>query len=101
MSAFCWGGKDKCSKREKTKFQEDLRRYLREDGVDHKLIHLICEIAEASKYIVNSIRTGDLGVAGTSYLEENGAKLRYSGGLVLDINQMLIKGNGMFLYPHL
>ncbi len=52
----------------KTKFQIDLRRYLREDGVDDKLTHLICEIAEASKYIVNSIRTGDLGVAGTSNL---------------------------------
>lgn len=52
----------------KTKFQIDLRRYLREDGVDDKLAHLICEIAEASKYIVNSIRTGDLGVAGTSNL---------------------------------
>lgn len=52
----------------KTKFQIDLRRYLREDGVEEKLIHLICEVAEASKYIVNSIRTGDLGVAGTSNL---------------------------------
>jgi fructose-1,6-bisphosphatase I len=52
----------------KTKFQVDLRRYLREDGEDERLIHLICEIAEASKYIVNSIRTGDLGVAGTSNL---------------------------------
>ncbi|MEZ4598692.1 MAG: class 1 fructose-bisphosphatase [Syntrophotaleaceae bacterium] len=52
----------------KTKFQIDLRRYLREDGVDEKLTHLICEIAEASKYIINSIRTGDLGVAGTSNL---------------------------------
>jgi fructose-1,6-bisphosphatase I len=52
----------------KTKFQIDLRRYLREDGEDEDLIHLICEIAEASKYIINSIRTGDLGVAGTSNL---------------------------------
>jgi fructose-1,6-bisphosphatase I len=52
----------------KTKFQVDLRRYLREDGVEEKLVHLICEVAEASKYIVNSIRTGDLGVAGTSNL---------------------------------
>ncbi len=52
----------------KTKFHIDLRRYLREDGVDDRLTHLICEIAEASKYIVNSIRTGDLGVAGTSNL---------------------------------
>ena len=52
----------------KTKFQIDLRRYLREDGVEDRLIHLICEVAEASKYIINSIRTGDLGVAGTSNL---------------------------------
>jgi len=52
----------------KTKFQIDLRRHLREQDVDDNLIHLICEIAEASKYIINSIRTGDLGVAGTSNL---------------------------------
>jgi len=52
----------------KTRFQIDLRRYLREQGEDRNLIRLICEIAEASKYIVNSIRTGDLGVAGTSNL---------------------------------
>jgi fructose-1,6-bisphosphatase I len=36
-----------------------------------------------------------------SYLEENGAKLRYSGGLVPDINQILLKGRGVFFYPHL
>jgi fructose-1,6-bisphosphatase I len=52
----------------KTKFQIDLRRHLREDYVNENLTHLICEIAEASKYIINSIRTGDLGVAGTSNL---------------------------------
>ncbi len=52
----------------KTKFQIDLRRHLRENYVHESLIHLICEIAEASKYIINSIRTGDLGVAGTSNL---------------------------------
>lgn len=52
----------------KTKFQIDLRRHLREQEVNDNLTHLICEIAEASKYIINSIRTGDLGVAGTSNL---------------------------------
>lgn len=52
----------------KTKFQIDLRRYLREHEDDRDLTRLICEIAEASKYIINSIRTGDLGVAGTSNL---------------------------------
>lgn len=52
----------------KTKFQIDLRRHLRENYVNENLTHLICEIAEASKYIINSIRTGDLGVAGTSNL---------------------------------
>jgi fructose-1,6-bisphosphatase I len=52
----------------KTKFQIDLRRHLREQDIDDNLIHLITEIAEASKYIINSIRTGDLGVAGTSNL---------------------------------
>lgn len=52
----------------KTKFQIDLRRHLRENDIDDNLTHLICEIAEASKYIINSIRTGDLGVAGTSNL---------------------------------
>ncbi|MFO7576143.1 MAG: class 1 fructose-bisphosphatase [Pelovirga sp.] len=52
----------------KTKFQIDLRRHLRECEVDENLTHLICEIAEASKYIIHSIRTGELGVAGTSNL---------------------------------
>lgn len=56
------------SERGKTKFQIDLRRHLRERDVEPDLVHLICEIAEASKYIINSIRTGDLGVAGTSNL---------------------------------
>ncbi len=35
------------------------------------------------------------------YLEETGVKLRYSGGLVPDVNQTLIKGNGIFMYPAL
>ena len=52
----------------KTKFQIDLRRHLREHYVEENLIHLISEIAEASKYIIHSISTGDLGVAGTSNL---------------------------------
>lgn len=52
----------------KTKFHIDLRRHLREQGEDRNLTRLICEIADASKYIINSIRTGDLGVAGTSNL---------------------------------
>ena len=52
----------------KTKFQIDLRRHLRDQGIDDNLIHLICEIAEASKYVINAVRTGDLGVAGTSNL---------------------------------
>ncbi|MBN2644339.1 MAG: class 1 fructose-bisphosphatase [Desulfuromonadaceae bacterium] len=56
------------AERGKTKFQVDLRRHLREKAVDRNLTRLICEIAEASKYIINSIRTGDLGVAGTSNL---------------------------------
>lgn len=51
-----------------SKFQIDLRRHLRENGEDRDLTRLICEIANASKYIINSIRTGDLGVAGTSNL---------------------------------
>lgn len=51
-----------------TKFQVDLRRHLRENNVERNLTRLICEIADASKYIINSIRTGDLGVAGTSNL---------------------------------
>ena len=56
------------SKPGKTKFQIDLRRHLRESYVEENLIHLISEIAEASKYIIHSISTGDLGVAGTSNL---------------------------------
>lgn len=52
----------------KTRFQVNLRHFLRERDVDRNLTRVICEIADASKYIVNSIRTGDLGVAGTSNL---------------------------------
>jgi fructose-1,6-bisphosphatase I len=52
----------------KSKFQIDLRRHLREHKIEDSLVHLICEIAEASKYVINAVRTGDLGVAGTSNL---------------------------------
>ncbi|KIH76430.1 D-fructose 1,6-bisphosphatase [Geoalkalibacter ferrihydriticus] len=51
-----------------TKFQIDLRRHLREEEEDRDLTRVICEIADASKYIINAIRTGDLGLAGTSNL---------------------------------
>jgi fructose-1,6-bisphosphatase I len=46
----------------------DLRRHLRENDEDRDLTRLICEIADASKYIINAIRTGELGMAGTSNL---------------------------------
>ena len=52
----------------KTKFQVDLRQHLRDQNISGNMVHLICEIAEASKYVINAIRTGDLGVAGTSNL---------------------------------
>ncbi len=51
-----------------TKFQIDLRRHLRDQYISDNLVHLLCEIAEASKYVINAVRTGDLGVAGTSNL---------------------------------
>lgn len=51
-----------------TKFQTDLRRHLRDQYISDNLVHLLCEIAEASKYVINAVRTGDLGVAGTSNL---------------------------------
>jgi fructose-1,6-bisphosphatase I len=35
------------------------------------------------------------------HLEDRGVKLRYSGGFVPDINQILLKGQGIFFYPHL
>ncbi|NLN59170.1 MAG: fructose-1,6-bisphosphatase [Deltaproteobacteria bacterium] len=35
------------------------------------------------------------------FLEETGYKLRYSGGFVPDINQVLIKRGGLFTYPAL
>jgi fructose-1,6-bisphosphatase I len=56
------------AERGQTRYQINLRRYLRESGVDRDLTRIICEIANASKYIINAIRTGDLGVAGTSNL---------------------------------
>lgn len=52
----------------KTPVHVDLRRHLREHDEDRDLTRLICEIADASKYIINAIRTGDLGMAGTSNL---------------------------------
>ncbi len=52
----------------KTKFQIDLRRHLRSQNIEDNLVHLICEIAESSKYVISAVRTGDLGVAGTSNL---------------------------------
>jgi fructose-1,6-bisphosphatase I len=51
-----------------SKFQIDLRRHLRAQNICDNLVHLMCEIAEASKYVINAVRTGDLGVAGTSNL---------------------------------
>lgn len=51
-----------------TRLHTDLRRHLREKDIDRDLTRLICEIADASKYIVNAIRTGDLCMAGTSNL---------------------------------
>ena len=56
------------AERGQTRYQNNLRRYLRETGVERDLTRVICEIANASKYIINAIRTGDLGVAGTSNL---------------------------------
>jgi len=52
----------------KTKFQIDFRQHLRNQNISDNLVHLLCEIAEASKYVINAVRTGDLGVAGTSNL---------------------------------
>ncbi|HPX61302.1 MAG TPA: class 1 fructose-bisphosphatase [Deltaproteobacteria bacterium] len=52
----------------KTKFQVDFRQHLRGQNISDNLVHLLCEIAEASKYVINAVRTGDLGVAGTSNL---------------------------------
>ncbi|MFC1856214.1 class 1 fructose-bisphosphatase [Thermodesulfobacteriota bacterium] len=46
----------------------DLRRHLRENGINQKLRGLICEIAESTKYVINAVMTGDLGLAGTSNL---------------------------------
>jgi len=51
-----------------TPLHVDLRRHLRENDEDRDLTRVICEVADASKYIINAIRTGDLGMAGTSNL---------------------------------
>ena len=51
-----------------TPLHVDLRRYLRETDEDRDLTRVICEVADATKYIINAIRTGDLGMAGTSNL---------------------------------
>lgn len=101
----------------KTKFQIDLRRHLRDQDICDNLVHLICEIAEASKYVINAVRTGDLGVAGTSnlYGEEQLAldvlsdriirKRLIHSGVVCNIaseemEQIYeVKGNADVLYP--
>lgn len=44
----------------------DLRYHMRTSGVDPDLAELITEVTLAAKYIVNSVQTGDLGIAGTS-----------------------------------
>lgn len=56
------------SKNDSTPLHIDLRRHLRENDEDRDLTRLICEIADASKYIIHAIRTGELGMAGTSNL---------------------------------
>jgi len=55
-------------RRDSSPLQIDLRRHLRENDEDRDLTRLICEIADASKYIIHAIRTGELGMAGTSNL---------------------------------
>lgn len=52
----------------KTPFQVDLRLHMRDRDEDRDLTRVICELATASRYIIHSIRTGELGVAGTSNL---------------------------------
>jgi fructose-1,6-bisphosphatase I len=56
------------SRSDSTPLHIDLRRHLRENDEDRDLTRLICEIADASKYIIHAIRTGELGMAGTSNL---------------------------------
>lgn len=48
--------------------QSDLNTYLRLAGTEDHLRHLMIEIATASRYIHHSIKTGELGLAGTSNL---------------------------------
>lgn len=48
--------------------QKGLWNHLMHKGVDFGLASIIYEVAVASKYIVHAMRTGDLGLAGTSNL---------------------------------
>jgi hypothetical protein len=68
IAAWYCGGKPVVTEPGTSKFQIDLRRHLRQQNICDNLVHLICEIAEAGKYVINAVRTGDLGVAGTSNL---------------------------------
>lgn len=45
-----------------------LNQHLRQNGTTDQLRHLIVDIATSAKYIVHAIKTGDLGMAGTSNL---------------------------------
>ena len=38
-----------------SKFQIEFRRHLRGQNISDNLIHLMCEIAEASKYVINAV----------------------------------------------
>jgi fructose-1,6-bisphosphatase I len=58
---------------------------------------------KGSIYSIGGLRK-DWTLAHTAFiaaLEENGYKLRYSGGLVPDVHQLLLKGGGIFTYPAL
>lgn len=48
--------------------QSSLHKFLFESQCPADLRHLIMEVARASKYVANALRTGDLGKAGTSNL---------------------------------
>ena len=87
-----------------TRFTVDLRRHMWMAGVEPELRRLIWQIAVMGKYISAKINesnrklAGSQNVSGEEQLEGEGYKLRYSGGFVPDINQVLIKKGGVFTY---
>ncbi len=82
---------------------EGVHECLLRDGHGMVLQENISMKEKGSIYSIGGLRK-DWSLAHTTFiatLEEAGYKLRYSGGLVPDVHQILLKSGGLFTYPAL